>query len=173
MRETWRDEVLSKFHASIQARYPTFDHITKEARRWNWQASITPHLFFFFEVITHIICNNTSSSLPGARTTNFPLKGTRPTQLKMAAPNGRIRLRMFWSPGGLEPNWDLCPERTKFFSEHISTGKFVPAPEVAIDQLPIRLPTLIEDAMAKFEQYGVPMFRQVAEAHGVWAPFGV
>jgi hypothetical protein len=164
-----RKEIFRQFNKLLCARLPLFDLLDKKTDRWQWRAYIAPRLFFFIEVITPNLMENFFVELAWSNEPEYPFRPTPVPKelLDFSADKGRIRLSRFWKPLGGEEGWDLCPERTKFFSEHISTGTFVPAPELTGSELSIRLPDLIINANAKIDEHAVPMFRQVAKAHGV------
>jgi len=67
--------------------------------------------------------------------------------------------------------WDVSPEKSARQSEYLdavmqgNTASFPADPPMA--QILPRVLPLVRDAMNKFEEYGMPLFHRVAEAHGI------
>jgi hypothetical protein len=172
MRSLLRKELNSCFRRELQARFPQFNFVSQERGTSTWAWKIAPNLTFFI------------MSQPFERTDQFVMEvswsenGEYPWgamgKIKVDQPQGRQRLGRLWESGRDEPIWDLAPEKTAGMQEHkeaLSRGQTLdyPADPPTEQILPLICP-LVREAVNKFEQYGLPLFRQVAEIRGLSWP---
>jgi hypothetical protein len=91
--------------------------------------------------------------------------------LNVEQSHGRDRLGQLWRQGADEPVWDVTPEKTVAQQEALEalrlgeSPKYPPDPPV--DQILPRVCPLVRDAVTKLEEYGIPLFRQIAKSRGL------
>jgi hypothetical protein len=102
----------------------------------------------------------------------FPWRSMGKTEIDRES--GRGRLARQWQKFGADPHWDLAPEKTAAMDAHIDAlakGRELEYPsDLPVEQLLPRVDPLVRDAIAKLEEYGMPLFRRVAEARGLRWP---
>jgi hypothetical protein len=78
---------------------------------------------------------------------------------------------------GADEPWDLSPETTAALQEDIdalSRGKHLPFPaELPVEQLLPRVRPLVYQAIDKFQEHGIPLFRRVTAARELAWPVDV
>ncbi|MDC0746425.1 hypothetical protein [Polyangium mundeleinium] len=160
---------MKSFEAELQTRFPQFVPFDSErnTRTWSWKAS--PDLVFFVTVQAFVRLDQFVVEVSWAETEEFPWGAIG--HVNVDQPRGRERLGLFWKSGPDEPVWDVCPEKSARMSEYLEAvcegnTASIPADPPMAQILPRVLP-LVRDAMDKFEEYGMPLFHRVAEAHGI------
>jgi hypothetical protein len=167
------------FERELKARWPQFTLFDSEpdTRIWSWKLS--PHLVLFVMVHAFRREDQFSVEVAWSETEEFPYGAVG--QVKVDQPQGREGLGLLWesdphplhppSPARVEHVWDAAPEKTAGILQDLDAlreGKamsFPPDPPLA-QTLPRVLP-LVRDAVDKLEEYGMGLFRRVAEVRGV------
>jgi hypothetical protein len=163
---------MKGFERELQVRWPQFALFDSErdTRIWSWK--ISPNLVFFVTVQALEGRDQFVVEVAWNETEEFPWGAFG--KLKVDQPQGRARLVRLWERDPHEPVWDAAPEKTAGMSQDLEAlreGKAMsfPADPPLSQTLPRVLP-LVCDAVDKFGEYGMRLFRDVAEAHGVEWP---
>lgn len=169
MRGPLKREVFSTFRKEVSQRFLEFALVKEIASFWLWEWRAASNLTFFFALQAFEDRDKFVLEVAWSEDGQFPWKSLG--KGKVALPQGRIRLARLWKKGGEEPVWDLAPETTQGTQDHIAArarGEKMAYPtDMPVEQLTPRIPALVHDAIDKLEQYGLPLFRQVAESHHI------
>ena len=174
MRAPVRKELMKCFERELQIRWSQFARIDSEAdsRKWSWK--IAPNLVFFVTAQALRRQDQFVVEVAWNETEEFPYAALG---LDVDQAQGRERLVRLWESGPRESVWDVAPEETARMLQRLeaygegkgsSIGIDDPPP---LDQTLPRVLPLVCDALDKFGEHGMRLFRRVAEAHGVeWPP---
>jgi hypothetical protein len=172
MRGQVRDELMKGFERELQVRWPQFTLFDSErdTRVWSWK--ISPNLVVFVTVQALERRDQFVVEVAWNETEEFPWGAFG--KLKVDQPQGRGRLVRLWEHDPHEPVWDAAPEKTAGMSQDLEAlrdGKAMsfPADPPLAQTLP-RVVPLVCDAVSKFGEHGMELFRHVAEARGVHWP---
>lgn len=174
MRSPLRKELIACFKREFQPRFPQFT--LAKGLTWTWTWKIAPHLILFVKLQAFEKKDQFIVEVAWSESGEFPWggigKGIDPNQSK-----GRARLGRLWEKGRDEPVWDVAPEKTAGMKEVLDalargeSPNFPPDPP--LEEVLPRVCPLVRDAVSKFEQYGIPLFRRVAESRGIEWPADV
>lgn len=167
MKAPIKKELMKCFDAELEARWPQFAVFDSEqdAKTWSWKAS--PNLMFFVTVQALEGKEQFVIEVSWNEIAEFPWGAMG--KVKAESSQGRERLGRLWESGPSEPVWDVLPEKTARQVQDLDSirqGKGIPS-DPPFAQIQPRVMPLVRDAIDKFEKYGVPLFRRVAEAHGI------
>jgi hypothetical protein len=172
MRGPLRKELIACFKREFQPRFHQFVTFQADGGFWWWTWKIAPNLSFFVALQAFGRKDQFVVEIAWSDDGKFPWHGSG--QIDVDQPQGRDRLGRLWKSGPDEPVWDMAPEATAALEEDIKSlargesPKRLPDPP--IEQILPRIGPLVHDALDKLEQYGRPIFRRVAEAHGIKWP---
>lgn len=173
MRGALLKEVRARFKDELSSRFPQFELTTPDGELWTWAWKIGPNLTFFISLQALARFDKFVVELSWSEDGEFPWSAIR--KFSVTKPSGRIRLGRLWEKSGPEPVWDLAPETTADRAEDVKAlarGQRTAYPhDQPVDQLLPRVALLVHDAIGKLEQYGVPIYRNIAERYGIkWPP---
>jgi len=158
------------FERELTARWPLFalDHSERDWKSWSWR--LAPNLVLFVALQTKERVDQFLVEVAWNEEGSFPW-GAIGT-VDVGGREGRERLSRLWDAE--EPVWDVDPEKTAHIAENFRArrdGKATTEPrDVPLGQAVPRVPALVADAVQKLDQYGMPLFRQVAKARQVKWP---
>jgi hypothetical protein len=163
---------MKAFERELQGRWPQFALFSSErdTRIWSWKVS--PNLVVFVTVQALERRDQFVVEVAWNETEEFPWGAFG--KLTADQPEGRGRLVRLWERDPHEPVWDVAPGKTAAMSRDLDAlreGNVMSFPaDPPLDQtLPLVVP-LARDAVDKFGEYGMRLFRLVAEARGVEWP---
>jgi len=173
MRSPLRKELLVRFKTTMQARFPHFEYMSEDRGPWRWIWQATPNLTLF--ILLQALERDDKFVLEVAWSEDGTFPWGRIGRIKVDQPQGRDRLGSLWhQPGQAAPVWDIAPEMTIAMEEHRHSrvsGQSLPYPsDPPIEDVFLRVSPLVCDAVAKLEEYGIPLFRQVLEVRGASWP---
>lgn len=170
MRGPIRKELMKCFEHELLARWPHFTLFDSERdfRIWSWK--IKTNLVLFVAIQAFEREDQFVVEVSWNETNDFPWGAMG--KLNVDKSQGRERLGRLWKSGGDEPLWDVSPEKTAWMLERIdalSEGRTISSiPEdPPLSQALPRVLSLVRDAIEKFDEYGMKLFRRVAEARGI------
>ena len=165
----WK-KVSVNFQHELEQRFPQFVFDDKDGQYWIWRWKIAFNLHFFVALQGFDRRDQFTLEVAWAEGNEMPYLG--PAQPHQS--EGCVRLGRLFATGPEAPLWDLAPEKTAADEAHRESllgDEIVPYPEdPPVELLLPRIGPLVHDAIEKLEQYGMPLFRRVAEAHGVKWP---
>lgn len=168
----WK-KVNTSFKRELEQRLPQFGFDDKDGQFWIWRWQIASDLHFFVALQGFDRRDQFVLEVAWSENGEFPW-GKAGDPIVVEQSEGRERLGFLWSQGPSEPRWDLAPEKTAADEAHIKArarGEHLPyAEDPPVELVLPRIEPLIHDAIEKLEQYGIPLFRRVAEAHGIKWP---
>jgi hypothetical protein len=171
MRPAVRKHLVVTFRREFEKRHTQFSllKLPPGGSVKAWERQVSPHLVFF--VVLSVFRNEDQFAIEIAWNEHRELPWMSFGDFKVDAPSWRERLGCLWEQEGDEPIWDAAPEvgiaREARFEAmgRGETGSFPPPPDV--DVVIPRIVPLVDDSLHKFEQYGLPLFKQVAEYRGL------
>lgn len=170
----WKN-VGTCFIREFEPRFPQFTVGYREGQFWTWVWKAAPDLYFFVVLQGFDRKDQFVLEIAWSREDEFPWGAFGDADA--GKPELRERLGAIWNSARGERHehiWDLAPEKTAADVEHIEArarGAHLPyADDPPVELLLPRIGPLVHDAIEKLEQYGMPLFRRVAEAHGVKWP---
>jgi hypothetical protein len=167
MRSAIRKHLVKTFQREFEEQYPQFslsklsDGATKV---WEWR--IAPNLYYF--VVLHPFRQEDIFVLEIA----WSEDGTFPWAsiggaFEPGKPEWRERLGLLWQPNGRESVWNAAPEVAAAMQANFDAMRRgepdsdLPVPEINV-VIP-RIAPLVADCLQKFQQFGMPIFEQVAQ----------
>lgn len=174
MRPPLRKELMKCFERELKRRWPQFTRFDSEAgtRQWSW--TISPNLVAFVTVQAFPRYDQFVVEVAWNETDEFPYGVIG--ELEVDQPQGRGRLSRLWVSGPREFVWDAAPEETARTLQRLEAYGEGRDPGIVLDDIPPlaealpRVLPLVRDALDKFGEYGMRLFRHVAEARGVEWP---
>jgi hypothetical protein len=166
MRSPIRKELIACFEREFKPRFPQFAPALKDRRFCTWAWKIAPNLTFFIGLQAFQREDQFAIEVAWSENGEFPWHGIG--QIEADKPLGRERVGVLFKTGPREVTWDLAPEATAGMQRNIEgrvrgeLARFDYHPPIEL-VLP-RVEPIVRDAIEKLEQYGVPLFRRVAEA---------
>jgi hypothetical protein len=154
-------------------RFPLFTPGFKEPGFWTWAYKAAPNLVFFIALQVVDNYDKFAVEIAWSEDGQYPWHGTG--QIEAERPQGRARIEHLVLGGG--DLCDLAPEATaairaaseaRLRGDRVNYG-FDPPIEVVLP----RVEPMVRDAIQKLEEYGVPLFRRVAEARSLDWPSGI
>ena len=169
MKEALSKELLACLSKEIEARLGQFRPIEGDSGPWRWQWRVTDNLTFFVLLQPIDYLDQFTLEIAWSESGDFPWGAMGKKKVERA--KGRLRLPDLWTQGPVEFLWDVDPAKTaatKLYLESLRTEKALAAPKDSPDEevLP-RVRALAHEAVDKLEQYGLPLFLQVAEVRGL------
>jgi hypothetical protein len=168
----------NRFAGTVQECLPQFQICDRDGDTTFWSWTLTPDLIFF--LMLQPFDNKDAFTIEIAWTNGPQFPYCAPLPYDVRLPEGRLRLSsLWWKPGRREYVWAMVPDdpddlfwqnmevrrrRGEKFDRRIN-----PRPAVVADLL-YRVEPLVEDAMQKLMEYALPLYRQVAERHGLSWP---
>jgi hypothetical protein len=172
MRGELLKEVRARFNDELSSRFPRFELARRDGGLWTWSWKIGKGLTFFVSLQAIEKSDKFVVELAWSEDGEFPWSAIR--KFSVTKPSGRIRLGRLWEKSGPEPVWDLAPETSAEWDEHIQAlarGERPTYPsDLPIDQVRPRINPMVHDAIGKLEQYGFPIYRSIAERYGLEWP---
>jgi hypothetical protein len=181
MQANLKKIVWKMIKEGMSKRFPEFaiSDINGEAQGFKWKLKASDNLYFGIETWTR---NPTKGDkftveLYWNEEDKNPLCPPDMDRLEeYNRPKGGYNLQRLWRCKNGEDFVDLDPEYShqlqNFDYEKANqilkeTGIYPSAVKTDVDVLIARAPAMIEDVLDKLVEYGIPFFRQVAQAHGV------
>jgi hypothetical protein len=172
MRSPLRKELFACFQRKLLERFAQFALFEKGRGTWTWRWTIAPHLTFFLFLQAYDDKDQFTVEVAWSDDGEFPFGAIGRT--KIDEPQGRQRLGKLWDKGPEIPVWDVDPEhsaRVREYLKSLSSDQVLEyPPDLPIEKALPRVAPLVDDALDKFEQFGMPLFRQVAEVRGIHFP---
>ena len=178
MRSPIRKHLIATFRREFEKRYPQFLLVKiPKASMKIWECQAAPGLVLFVGLSFFEDEDTFVAEIAWNEEHEFPWMSIGDI-LRADAPRWRGRLGRLWAPHGKEPVWDLAPEvgiATQARFEAMRRGEVVgypppPAVEVVIP----RITPEVDDCLLKVQQYGAPLFKQIAQNRGIsdfaWFP---
>jgi hypothetical protein len=171
MRSPLSKKIIASFKREFESRFSHFSIGDTQPLWWRWDWKIAPMLTFFMILQAFERKDQFVLEVAWSENGEFPWRSVG--RLDIEQPEGRDRLGRLWTRGE-EPVWDLAPEATEAIKEDIEalargeSAKYIPDPP--IKQLLPRIDPLVQDAINKFEQYGMPFFQKVAQKRDILWP---
>jgi hypothetical protein len=169
MRSPLRKELFVRFEHALRERFPQFTFFEKDRETRTWRWTVAPGLTFFVFLQAFQGNDQFTVEVAWSEDGQFPWEVVAKT--KIDQPQGRDRLAWLWDKGPETPVWDLDPEHSARVAEHLKSLSSEHAleypPDSPTEKLLPRLGPLVKDAINKFEQFGMPLFRQVTEVRGL------
>ena len=175
MRSSIRKKLTACFRREFQPRFPQFAPALKDRNFWTWAYEIAPNLTFFIALQAFDRYDEFVIEVAWSEDGEYPWQHSG--QIEVDRPMGRERVGVFFKTGPREVTWNLAPEATAAIREANEARvrgervnyQFDPPIEVVLP----RVEPMVRDAIEKLEQYGVPLFRRVAEARKLDWPSSV
>jgi hypothetical protein len=183
MRSLIREELMARFAPELEGRLPQFrccgkEHGAGDLPIWAW--GIAPSLTFF--VMLQPLDNKDQFTVEIAWSDDgkFPWRELGLRFFKIESPRSRRRLARLWSKAQIDPVWEVVRSRTleesRARSQAQSRGdreevrRLDQLIDVSVEEAIQRVSPLVADAVQKLIDYGLPLFRQVAEQRGIGWP---
>jgi hypothetical protein len=177
MRKEIYKELVTRFTRELEQRLPQFQRggVERDAGDipiWAWE--LAPKVTFF--VLLNVADNDDDFAIEVGWSDDgkYPWRsrGFRFTQLD--APTTRERLSFLWVTGKREYRWSIVPRESAdtYLAKMAARRrgeKVSLRPPPAEEALP-RVAPLVEDAVQKLIDYGLPLFRRVVEQRGLTWP---
>ncbi len=171
MRSPVRKHLNKTFRKEFEKRFPGFRFLKlprgSVLRIWEWR--IAAGLVFYLGI--QPFPNEDSFVLEIAWTTDGEFPWHVVEWPNMQAPRGRERLGKLWKRFGDEPVWDAAPEMAEAqkirFAAMLRREDFKYDPPPDVDIVIPRIAPLVDDALRKFQEYGIPLFEEVARNQGI------
>lgn len=169
---------LNRCFAEKMQRLSQFQICDRDGDTTCWAWKLAPNLIFFAMLQPFENKDAFTVEIAWSNESQFPYCAPRP--FKTHLPEGRLRLSsLWWEPGEREYLWAMVPDDPDdVFWQNLEAKKrrgetldrrINPRPAVVEDLL-YRVDPLVDDAMQKLLEHGLPLFRQVAERHGLAWP---
>jgi hypothetical protein len=177
MRGKIRKELLLRFRQELKKRLPQFQ-LSKRTHPGDplWEWHIAPKLTFFLHLQPFDKVDEFILDIAWNETKKYPVSVigfSFPPNIK--APTCNLRLAQLWARGPLADAWCVVPketeeeEKARYAALQRGDTKtfFYRPPEEEV--LP-RVGPLVEDAVQKLIDFGIPLFRKVAKHRGIAWP---
>lgn len=169
MKEALSKELLSCLKKEVETRLCQFKPIDGDSGPWRWEWRAADNLTFFVLLQPIDYLDQFTLEVAWSESGDFPWGAMGKKKVERA--KGRERLPFLWTEGAAEFLWDVDPAKTaaaKLYLKSLATEKALAAPKDSPDEevLP-RLRALVRESVDKLEQYGLPLFLQVAEVRGL------
>ena len=173
MRHKIRKELLARFRLEFERRLPDF-HSHKEKLddpTWAWQEA--PKLTFFVQLQ---LCDNKDQfvlEIAWSEDGLFPWWPMPSTRLQIDAPQWHVQLARLWATAAMADAWEIVPAETasaerKARLAALDRGEVQEfMRETPEEEYLPRVAPLVEDAVQKLIDFGLPLFRRVAEQRGI------
>lgn len=178
MRGRLRKKIVAGFEAELRAGFPQFLACNLGGRYPSWSLKLATNLYLFIGLQFFSGKDQFVVNLAWSENGEEPWAWLGRAEVEQM--EGCQRLGVLWNRARGERHeyvWDLAPEKTAADEAHIKArarGEHLPyAEDPPVELLLPRIEPLVHDAIEKLEQYGIPLFRRVAEAHGVKWPEGI
>jgi hypothetical protein len=176
MRPKIRKELIARFRQELKRRLPQFRLAMKSSSNeptWIWK--IGSNLAFFVQMQVFDDRDRFVLEIAWSGDDRFPWDASALRRPDVEAPRCSIRLARLWAKGKLEDMWDVVTDETK--AEMQAREKAYKRGDIKEWRRPVRqapeeevLPfvaPLAEDVVQKLIDYGLPVFRKVAEHQGI------
>ena len=169
MQPVLKRALRGTFNERLIVRLLNFALRKKDGSMWIWTRLLATNLTFFVALQVKKDWDKFVVEIAWSDDGEFPfdIMGKDDPALN----RGRTRLGKLWKPLGVEPDWDLDSEHTQAMDamlHGLAKGMPLKFPlNGDTDVLILRVPVLVDDALNKLQEYGVPLFQRVAETHGV------
>lgn len=169
-----RKELIARFPQELERRLPQFQRHTEKCDDPIWAWQLAPNLTFFVMLQPRDNKDQFFVEIDWSDDGKFPIDAPSSRRPKVEVPQWRLRLAELWATGPVSDAWEIVPDETDAESEAKEAAlergditmleylRKVPEEEV----LP-RVAPLVEDAVQKLIDYGLPLFREVAEHRGI------
>ena len=186
MRAFLRRELCKEFKNQIASVFPRSGLITDKTAGQNgmvWRSSSSPSLHFFVVLCVAEDLDQFMVEIGWNVAAEFPWTEPFSRLENLAAPSGRGRLSHLWTQTGADPAWAIVPRdsssrRNERLAAQASgdwetANRLLRESKLSPEEAMSRIPSLVEDAIEKIEQYGIPRFVDVARSKGgTWEPGG-
>ena len=172
MRQKIREELVARFRPELERRLPDFHSHNENLDDPTWAWQLGPTLTFFVQLQPFDNKDQFVLEIAWSEDGQFPWWPMPSTRLTVEAPQWHVRLARLWATGPMADVWAVVPDRTdaerKAKIEVLKRGDteewLRKVPEEAV--MPFVAP-LVEDAVQKLIEFGLPLFRKVAEHRGI------
>lgn len=185
MKSSLERELVALFTVAFEHSLPLFKPCGAECAAGGadysvWALCVSPNLTFFVMLQPFDNEDRFTVEIAWSDDGKFPWRESGPRLCKIEGPKARRRLPRLWFVGQTEPVWEVIRRRT--FEETRARIKAMSRgdrdeveridrlTEVPLDEAMSRVPALVEDAVQKLIDYGLPVFRRVAENRGLTWP---
>jgi len=168
---------MTRFPTELERRLPQFHRCGRErgagdSPMWAWE--LAPKLTYFIKLQPFEDKDQFVIEVAWSDEGTFPWRDLAPHPPNPELPKSRGRLARLWATGKTEDVWAVVPdEPDEVFWQRLAArrrGEKVsllgPKPPPVEEALP-RVAPLAEDAVQKLIDYGLPLFRRVAEQRGI------
>jgi hypothetical protein len=174
MRAPVQKHLVATFRREFEKRYTQFSlHKISEGgfKVWEWQLAPDLRFFVVLSIFNRYAQDAFAIELAWNEENAFPWTSIG-DPLSLGAQRWRGRLGRLWKTGGDEPVWDAAPEVKTAIAADFDAIRRGGAHSSALPIPPVdvvipRIAPLVDDALQKFEEYGVPFFKQVARHRGL------
>ncbi len=172
MRSAVRKQLIKTFQREFESQYPQFAMLKlpgdTSVKVWEWRVAPSLHYFVLLQPFEQE--DKFVLEIAWSEDGEFPW-GTMDDVLAPDKPRWRRRLGRSWQPLGRGPVWDAAPEvgeaRQARFDAMARGEEWSYPPDPAIDVVIPRIAPLVRDCLQKFQEYGLPIFKQVAQHRGL------
>lgn len=173
MRGPIRKALLAQVAREFEQRFSRFKRIEPESDSPIWMWDFAPNLKFFVMLQPFERKDQFAVEVGWSDSADFPWRDLGDLS-HIAEPRLRSRLSWLWARGNESPVWDLAPEKTAAIEgdlEAVRRGESQAyPPDPPVEQILSRVGPAVDDAIHKLVQYGLPLFRRVAEQRGIKLP---
>ncbi|GAC1399533.1 MAG: hypothetical protein NVSMB68_14830 [Thermoanaerobaculia bacterium] len=157
------------FDRERKARFPEFEPFDSDPTLKQWSWKVAPKLVFFVMVQAFSDCDKFAIEVAWSKNGEFPWGAFG--RMEVDEKEGRGRVSRFWRSGPDEPVWDAAPEKTAAMEQRMidldEDRELTDPVDPPLAETVKCIAPLVADAADKFLQYGMPLFRRVADAQGV------
>ena len=175
MRRKIRKELIGQFRREFERRFPQFKRHTKKSDDPIWAWALAFNLTFFVMLQPFDDKDEFVVEIDWSEDGKFPIDAPTSRRVKVEAPCWRVRLSGLWAAGPVSDAWEVVPAETETEwgarQAALKRGdikRYLREPTEA-EVLP-RVAPLVEDAVQKLIDFGLPLFRRVAEQRGLAWP---
>lgn len=169
MRSPIQKELITCFKQEFEPRFPQFKRSESATQSLIWEWKYGPNLTFFILLQPFSRYDQFTVEVAWSEDSEFPWPSLGKAKIEGA--QGRVRLSRLWSAAVEAPIWDVAPEEIAAVQADLERlGRGEPQlypPDPPVELILPRVRPLVRDAVEKLIQYGVPLFRRVAEHRGL------
>jgi hypothetical protein len=185
MRSLIRQKLLTLFTSALERALPEFKRCGEECATGGtdysvWALRLSTNLTFFVMLQPFDKEDQFTVEVGWSDDDKFPWKESGLRFFKIENPKSRRRLARLWFTGQTEPVWEIVRgrtfEETRARIKAMSRGdreevkRIDKLTDVSVEEAIPRVAPLVEDAVQKLIDFGLPLFRRVAEHRGLTWP---
>src|ERR1700733_6297023 len=163
MKSRIRKELLTRFKGAFERLFAGFEQLKlPRGTPPIWACTIAPNLTLFVLLQPFEQYDRFAVEVAWNDNPEFPWDGIG--RLRVESSVGRERLSWLWTTGSKEFLWDVAPDTTRAIEDAVEArrnGKSpIYRPEPPVDEIVPRVAPLVDDAIQKLVEFGVPLFRR-------------